>query len=111
LRFFRKEKPKPPAFEVRVTVNQDALKVFEASFEGRPCYWSIGRATNTEKSISGEAKVVEGGGSGAYQAKRDFVWENYIYPKALPGWIPVEKAKESMSIPMEKCFPPTAIRV
>jgi hypothetical protein len=90
----RKRKGKNP-FEGSLIVDNPDIKVVEAKYDSKPVLLAIGTSKQRELKISGKGNAE--GLRGKYQTQKDLKWEILYNPKALPGFIPIEKAKDLMA--------------
>jgi len=93
-RWLRKRKGKNP-FEGSLIVDNPDIKVVEAKYDAKPVLLAIGTSKQRELTISGKGNT-EGLGA-KYQIQKDLEWQVLYNPKALPDFIPIEKAKDLMT--------------
>lgn len=92
-RWLKKRKGKNP-FEGSLIVDNPDIKVVEAKYDKKPVLLAIGTSRQRELAISGKGNT-EGLGA-KYQTQKELDWQVLYNPKALPDFIPIEKAKDLM---------------
>ncbi len=91
-----KKDKKPSPFEASMPLDTDEIKIVEARYNEQPVFFGVGRATDISTQVRGEVTVSELGGSGEYKKERTYQWEYWYNPSVIPGFLPLEKAKELM---------------
>ena len=91
--WLRRRKRKNP-FEGSLIIDNPDIKVVEAKYDKKPVLLAVGTSKQRELIVSGE------GGTEKLKAKiktqKDLEWQILYNPKALPDFIPIEKAKDLM---------------
>jgi hypothetical protein len=93
-KWLKRRKGKNP-FEGSLIIDNPDIKVVEAKYDNKPVLLAVGTSKQRELKISGKGDA-EGIG-GKYQSQKDLEWQVLFNPKALPDFIPLEKAKELMA--------------
>jgi len=92
--WLKRRKGKNP-FEGSLIVDNPDIKVVEATYDTKPVLLAVGTSKQRELKVSGKGNT---DGLGAqYRTQKDLDWQVLFNPKALPDFIPIEKAKELMA--------------
>ena len=95
LRKWLRNRKSKNAFEGSMIVDNPDIKVVEANYNNNPILLAVGTSKQRELSISGKGSTE--GLAGKYTTQKDLEWKILYNPKALPDFIPIEKAKDLMA--------------
>lgn len=74
-------------------IDNPDVKIVEARYKGKP--FVVGVGTSERREVKGSGKVgLQEGVKGEYESQKSLKWDVLFNPKALPDFIPIEKAKD-----------------